>query len=55
MVLRAQLALLRADKEFAGLKKKIIDIASQLELLRNIPMVAAELPLNFRPMSIGRT
>jgi len=45
VVLRAQLALLRADKEFAALKKKIGDIASQLELLRNIPMVAAELPL----------
>jgi type I restriction enzyme, R subunit len=45
MILRTQLALLRSDHEFAGLRKKITDIASLLEGLQNIPMVTAELAL----------
>jgi type I restriction enzyme R subunit len=45
LILRTQLALLRSDHEFAGLRKKITDIASLLEGLQNIPMVAAELAL----------
>jgi type I restriction enzyme R subunit len=45
LALRTQLALLRADHEFDGLRKKIVDIASLLEDLQNIPMVAAELAL----------
>ena len=45
LVLRAQLALLRADHEFDGLRKKVVDIASLLEDLQNIPMVATELAL----------
>jgi type I site-specific restriction endonuclease len=44
-LLGTQLALLRSDRQFAGLKKTIIEIASELELVRNIPMVAAELAL----------
>jgi type I restriction enzyme R subunit len=44
-LLRTQLALLRSDRQFAGLKKTIVEIASELELVRNIPMVAAELAL----------
>jgi type I restriction enzyme R subunit len=45
LMLRTQLALLRSDRQFAGLKKTIVEIASELELVRNIPMVAAELAL----------
>ena len=45
LLLRAQLALLRSDHAFEGLRKKIVTIASLLEELRNIPMVAAELSL----------
>jgi type I site-specific restriction endonuclease len=45
LLLRTQLALLRSDGQFAGLKKSIVEIASELELVRNIPMVAAELAL----------
>jgi type I restriction enzyme R subunit len=45
LLLRAQLALLRSDHAFEGLRKKIVAIASLLEELRNIPMVAAELSL----------
>jgi type I restriction enzyme R subunit len=45
LLLRTQLALLRSDRQFAGLKKTIVEIASELELVRNIPMVAAELAL----------
>ena len=45
LLLRAELALLRSDPAFEGLRKKIVAIASLLEELRNIPMVAAELSL----------
>jgi type I restriction enzyme R subunit len=45
LILRAQLALLRSDHAFAGLREKIVTIASLLEELQNVPMVAAELAL----------
>lgn len=45
LVLRAQLALLRAEPEFIQLKRKIVETAALLEELPNVPMVAAELPL----------
>ena len=45
LLLRAQLALLRSDHAFEGLRKKIVAIAGLLEELQNIPMVAAELSL----------
>jgi type I restriction enzyme R subunit len=45
LIVRTQLALLRAEQGFAGLRKKISDTASLLEELPNVPMVAAELPL----------
>ena len=45
LILRAQLALLRSDHGFEGLQKKIVQLASLLEELQNVPMVAAELPL----------
>jgi type I restriction enzyme R subunit len=45
LVLRTQLALLRVDAAFAGLRARITDIASALEGLANIPMVAAEMAL----------
>jgi type I restriction enzyme R subunit len=44
-IFRAQLALLQAEAAFAGLKKRICDLASLLEGLANVPMVAAELDL----------
>ena len=45
VVFRAQLALLRVDPAFHGLKARIIEIASLLEELGNVPMVAAEMVL----------
>ena len=45
LLLRAQLALLRSDHAFEGLRTKIVLIAGLLEELQNIPMVAAELSL----------
>lgn len=45
LVLRTQLALLRQEKAFDGLRKRIVEIAGLLEELQNVPMVAAELPL----------
>ena len=45
LILRTQLALLRAEQAFAGLQKKISHTASLLEELQNVPMVAAELSL----------
>jgi type I restriction enzyme R subunit len=45
LVLSGQLALLRSDAAFNTVKRKIIRIASQLETLANVPMVAAEMPL----------
>lgn len=45
LVLRSQLALLRAEKAFDGFRRRIVQIAGLLEELANIPMVAAEMPL----------
>jgi type I restriction enzyme R subunit len=45
LILRTQLSVLRAEASFAGLKKKIVQLASLLEDLSNVPMVAAELAL----------
>ncbi len=45
LLLRAQLALLRSDHAFEGLRNKIVAIAGLLEELQNIPMVGAELSL----------
>jgi type I restriction enzyme, R subunit len=45
LVLRAELALLRADPSFPGFRTKITEIASLLEELPNVPMVAAEMAL----------
>ncbi len=44
-IYRTQLALLRADPAFGGLKKRICELASLLEELANVPMVAAEMAL----------
>ena len=45
VVFRAELALLRVDPAFNGLKTRITEIASLLEELGNVPMVAAEMAL----------
>jgi type I restriction enzyme R subunit len=45
VVLRAELALLRADPAFQGLRARITEVASLLEELPNVPMVAAEMAL----------
>lgn len=45
LVYRTELALLRADPSFAGLRGKITETASLLEELPNVPMVAAEMAL----------
>lgn len=45
LVLKAQLALLQADKAFEAHRKRIRELASLLEDLGNVPMVAAELDL----------
>jgi type I restriction enzyme, R subunit len=45
LVFRAELALLRADAAFGGLRAKISEIASLLEELENVPMVRAEIAL----------
>ena len=45
LVLRTQLAVLRAEKSFAGLKKKVIELAAALEEMSNIPAIARELAL----------
>jgi type I restriction enzyme R subunit len=45
LVLRAQLALLRVEPAFRGLRTRIAEIASALEELGNVPMVAAEMAL----------
>lgn len=43
LMLQTQLAVLRAEKAFAGYKKRIVDLAAALEELGNVPMVAAEM------------
>lgn len=45
MVLGSQLALLREDASFARAQAHIRDLASSLEVLANIPLVAKHLPL----------
>ncbi|RTL81446.1 MAG: DUF4145 domain-containing protein [Hyphomicrobiales bacterium] len=45
LVLRAEIALLRAEPALAACRKKIQDIAAQLEEMKNVPMVAAEMAL----------
>ena len=45
LILKAQLALLQADKSFEAHRKRIRELASLLEELRNVPMVAAEMEL----------
>lgn len=45
LTLLSQLAILRVDPCFASLQTRIIAIASKLEELGNVPMVAAEMPL----------
>lgn len=45
IVLNGQLALLRNEATFARCKEKVIGLASKLEELGNVPMVAAEMPL----------
>jgi type I restriction enzyme, R subunit len=45
LVYRTELALLRVDASFAGLRSKISETASLLEEIPNVPMVAAELAL----------
>ena len=45
LVYRAELALLRVDAAFGGLRAKITETASLLEELPNVPMVAAEMAL----------
>ncbi|MGZ5234514.1 MAG: DEAD/DEAH box helicase family protein, partial [Burkholderiales bacterium] len=45
VVFRTGLALLRVDPAFRGLKERIVEVASLLEALPNVPMVAAEMTL----------
>jgi type I restriction enzyme, R subunit len=45
IVFRAELALLRVEAAFAGRRARITEIASLLETLPNVPMVAAEMAL----------
>jgi len=45
LVLLSQLALLRADHAFVNYQARIMGLASQLEELSNVPMVAAEMAL----------
>jgi type I restriction enzyme R subunit len=45
LILKTQLAVLRSDKAFDGLRAKIRDIAGLLEELSNVPMVANEMEL----------
>lgn len=45
LVLGAQLALLRGEATFARAQTRIRDLASSLEALSNIPLVAKQLPL----------
>ena len=45
LVLRTQLALLRSEKAYDGLRGKIVHTAALLQELENVPMVAAEMEL----------
>lgn len=43
LILRTQLAVLRTEAAFTGLRMKIVDVTGLLEELSNVPMVAREL------------
>ena len=45
LILRTQLAALRAESAFSGLTKKVVELATALEEISNIPAVARELVL----------
>ena len=45
LVIRAEIALLRADRSFFSLRDRIREIAEQLEQRANIPMIQVELEL----------
>jgi type I restriction enzyme R subunit len=45
LVLQTQLAVLRSDAALVNYQARIMGVASQLEELRNVPMVAAEMTL----------
>jgi type I restriction enzyme R subunit len=45
LILRLQLALLRADVSYGGLKKRVVEIAALLEELDSIPMVREHMVL----------
>lgn len=46
IVLNGQLALLNNDNSFVSCKEKVVALAAKLEELGNVPMVAAQMPLN---------
>lgn len=43
LILRAQLVILRSEKGLEALKKRIVELASALEELGNVPMVASQM------------
>lgn len=45
LVLSAQIALLRREPAFGGLQRRIVALASELETLANVPLVAKEMAL----------
>ena len=45
LILRTQLAVLRAEASFGGLKKQVVALAQALEEMSNIPAVAREMAL----------
>ena len=45
LIFKSQLALLNSEKSFLGYKKKIVETASALEELQNVPMVAEQMAL----------
>jgi type I restriction enzyme, R subunit len=45
LILRTQLALMRAETAFAGLREKIVRFAGLLEEITNMPMIAKEMEL----------
>jgi hypothetical protein len=53
LILHTQLALLRHEKRFEGLRKRIIETLALLEELDNISMVAAEMELFGRRWAFG--
>jgi type I restriction enzyme R subunit len=45
LILRTQLSVLRVEPAFAGLRKKVVELAGLLEEYSNVPMVAREMAL----------